>query len=241
MSFDVWSVLSEETSLTVRNHVLSAPNTEVGGFLLGYHGDDHEPPRGIVAVEAWDARGDLTTLTFTHAAWEHVHRIQDEHYPDTSIIGWYHSHPGHGIFLSGHDQFIQRHFFGAPWQIAVVVDPIRRTEGMFAWARGEVVLISERALDDAGAPAAPWSGDTAFTPRHDLPAAAAVQSAPLVVVLDEPEPDVAEVLPPDPAPAPTPASRPLPAPARRRAVGPALLWIGAAAAVLTAAALLILR
>jgi proteasome lid subunit RPN8/RPN11 len=167
VSVDVWSVLTQDALATMRNHVMSAPHTEVGGFLLGFHGDDHQPPHGIVAIEAWHTQGDLTRLTFTHSAWEHVHRIQDESYPDTSIIGWYHSHPGHGIFLSAHDQFIQRHFFGAPWQIAVVIDPIAGTEGMFAWARGTIVKISERPVGE-DATGADWRGATAFTLREPV-------------------------------------------------------------------------
>jgi proteasome lid subunit RPN8/RPN11 len=233
MSFDVWSVLSEEALRTMRRHVLATPQAEVGGFILGYHGEDHVPPSGIVAVEAWHARGDLTRLTFTHDAWEQVHRIQDDDYPDTAIIGWYHSHPGHGIFLSAHDQFIQRHFFGAPWQIAVVIDPIARAEGMFTWARGEIVLISERAIGDDATAA--WEGATAFTLREEL---RPVEYRRLVVALD-PEP-----LPELPSPAPRvdePSAPSVQAASRRSSLGPALLWVGAALAVLLVLMLVLLR
>lgn len=153
MAFDVWQVVSPEAMRTMREHVLDAPHTEVGGFLVGQHGEPHEPPRIVAAVEAHDAHGDLTSLTFTHVAWEHLHRTMDDEFPDSSVIGWYHSHPGHGIFLSGHDQFIQRNFFAEAWQVAIVIDPVARTEGFFAWAHDEIVLLSERPV-----------GGTAFAP-----------------------------------------------------------------------------
>jgi proteasome lid subunit RPN8/RPN11 len=240
MSFDVWSVLNEETLLTMRRHVLATPQAEVGGFVLGVHGEDDEPPQGIVAIEAYAARGDLTRLTFTHEAWEHVHRIQDERYPDTAIIGWYHSHPGHGIFLSGHDKFIQRHFFGAPWQIAIVLDPIARTEGMFAWARGEIIPIAERSMDATDEPGS-WDGATAFTLGEEARPAPSRQ---LVVGFDE----APSRLPPgEPAAPPTateraqPGAGRSPAPPRRPAFAPALLWAGAGLAIVLVLILLVLR
>ncbi len=53
------------------------------------------------------------------------------------IVGWYHSHPDFGIFLSERDCFIHEHFFSAPGQVAYVVDPVRGLEGMFAWHEGK--------------------------------------------------------------------------------------------------------
>ena len=57
-------------------------------------------------------------------------------YPDLDIVGWYHTHPDFGIFLSSHDLFIHRHFFAQPLQVAYVVDPIRQTRGFFQWRDG---------------------------------------------------------------------------------------------------------
>lgn len=40
--------------------------------------------------------------------------------PGKRIVGWYHSHPRFGIFLSAHDIAIQTVYFGQPWQVAYV-------------------------------------------------------------------------------------------------------------------------
>jgi hypothetical protein len=64
-------------------------------------------------------------------------------------VGWYHSHPSFGIFLSEHDLFIHRNFFSGPAQIAVVVDPINCTEGVFAWRHGEIAKVLERSTPSA--------------------------------------------------------------------------------------------
>ena len=121
-------------------HVYRDPENEVGGLLLGTMRNGR--PLITASVEATGASGDVTSLTFTHDSWAAMLAVADRDHPDAEILGWYHSHPGHGIFLSEHDQFIHRNFFPAEWQVAVVVDPKRHTEGLFAWAGGRLELIA---------------------------------------------------------------------------------------------------
>jgi proteasome lid subunit RPN8/RPN11 len=113
---------------------------EVGGFLLGVL---IETPRTIVEVRrfwpARTARSGGASLTFTHEVWSQTHRALDEQFPGERIVGWHHTHPGFGVFLSGYDLFIHRHYFSEPWQIALVVDPKSHELGFFQWRGGEVV------------------------------------------------------------------------------------------------------
>lgn len=163
MAFDVWSVVQPAALDVIHAHVMSSTDVEVGGFMIGTHGGEREPPHCVAAIEARAAVGDLTRLTFTHEAWENVHRAIEESHPECSIVGWYHSHPGHGIFLSDHDRFIHHNFFPAPWQIALVVDPVQRTEGLFVWTGGELKLADERRVGGAGTSPATNAPSTAFT------------------------------------------------------------------------------
>lgn len=41
------------------------------------------------------------------------------------IVGWWHSHPDFGCFLSSSDLLTQKYFFHKSYQVAMVVDPIR--------------------------------------------------------------------------------------------------------------------
>lgn len=126
-------------------HVFTNADREVGGVLVGRTPADGSLPLITGAVPAISADERRATLTFTQDAWAHVHRVLDSDFPaDEQIVGWYHSHPGFGIFLSGHDLFIHENFFGAPSQIAVVVDPWARSEGAFRWQGGELALLFER-------------------------------------------------------------------------------------------------
>jgi proteasome lid subunit RPN8/RPN11 len=57
-------------------------------------------------------------------------------HPELEIVGWYHTHPGLGIFLSEQDLFVAGHFFPAPYQLSLVIDPIRSLAGAFYMAAG---------------------------------------------------------------------------------------------------------
>jgi proteasome lid subunit RPN8/RPN11 len=54
-----------------------------------------------------------------------------QEYPGYLIVGWYHTHPNLGIFLSSVDNVVTRGLFNASWQVAIVIDPIRKEEGVF--------------------------------------------------------------------------------------------------------------
>lgn len=126
----------------IYDHVFSSLEAEVGGVLIGHLREDGSPlVTNIIA--ALEAEGARSRVTFTHEAWSTIHSTLDHSYPGEEILGWYHSHPGFGIFLSEHDLFIHRNFFGRPEQIAIVVDPHAGSEGLFVWQEGEVVKAAE--------------------------------------------------------------------------------------------------
>jgi len=112
---------------------------EVGGVLVGELCKDEGGAyvRVDTTVDALHADEKTTELTFTHATWEHIHLEMDTKHPGKRILGWYHTHPGFGIFLSDRDLFIQKSFFNLPYQIALVYDPKSREHGVFAWRDNE--------------------------------------------------------------------------------------------------------
>lgn len=113
---------------------------ELGGFLLG---DVLELDRACVEIRhflpALDARSKAASLTFTHDTWAALHRQVEERFPDEKVVGWQHTHPGFGIFLSAYDMFLHRNFFSAPWQVALVVDPQQQELGFYEWVENDVL------------------------------------------------------------------------------------------------------
>ena len=118
----------------------NADNTrEVGGILVGDVLRDKNGPYVRVddIIEALHAEESGTELTITHATWNHIHEQMDSTHSGKRILGWYHTHPNFGIFLSERDQFIQQSFFNLSFQIALVYDPVRKVHGVFSWRDGK--------------------------------------------------------------------------------------------------------
>lgn len=113
---------------------------EVGGVLVGELLRDAAGPylRIDDTIDALHAEEKGAELTFTHATWDHIHKEMDAKHPDKRVVGWYHTHPGFGIFLSDRDQFIHKGFFNLPFQVAFVYDPKSREHGVFTWHDNEV-------------------------------------------------------------------------------------------------------
>lgn len=112
---------------------------EVGGVLVGEVCRDENGPyvRIETAVDALHAEEKGAELTFTHATWEHINKELDTKHAGKKVVGWWHTHPGFGVFLSDRDQFIHRSFFNLPFQVALVYDPKSREHGVFVWRDNE--------------------------------------------------------------------------------------------------------
>ena len=143
--------IDSEVTRRIRQHARAHIKTEVCGVLIGESTDDTIEIRA--SIEATNAAQAGTHVTFTQDAWEEIYKVKDVEYPDDRIVGWYHSHPGFGIFLSEHDLFIQENFFSSPGQVAWVYDPHSDDEGCFGWVSGKVArLTSVATLYQSGEP-----------------------------------------------------------------------------------------
>lgn len=125
-------VLAAETMFA---HALEHPAVETGGLLVGRICRDEggEYIRLEGAVPAQRAERTAVSLTFTHDAWAQMHAQRQERFPDLQVVGWFHTHPGLRVFLSGPDLFLHRSLFPRPCDVAVVLDLPSRQWGLFAW------------------------------------------------------------------------------------------------------------
>lgn len=144
-------VIKQSIVNAVRRHGQQHPDVEVCGVLVGRGYRDAEGH--FIYIEGF-IRGDhagsqAAQVTFTGDTWNHIYEVLDEGWPDSRILGWYHTHPGFGIFLSGMDLFIHQSFFGAPDQVALVYDPLSGDEGLFVWEKGSPVRRRFLVEDDA--------------------------------------------------------------------------------------------
>jgi proteasome lid subunit RPN8/RPN11 len=133
-------VMEAEVARKIRQHARTSMKAEVCGVLIG--NTDHERMTVEACIPGINAAQGGAHVTFTQDTWEHIYKIKDKEYPDDKIVGWYHSHPGFGVFLSEHDLFIQQNFFSNPQQVAWVYDPHTDEEGCFGWIGGNIEKLS---------------------------------------------------------------------------------------------------
>ena len=134
-------LLDEAPLRAMQAHALSSLDREVAGVMVGRQPEKQPDGRYVVhVIDSIVAKHTVmqgASVTYTPESWRYMNDTLWERYPDESavMVGWYHTHPGFGIFLSGMDLFIHQNFFTQIWHVAYVLDPRARTSGFFAWNR----------------------------------------------------------------------------------------------------------
>jgi proteasome lid subunit RPN8/RPN11 len=139
-------VVDSEVVRQIRQHARSSSKTEVCGVLIGQDRDHRI--KVAACIEGQNAEEAGAHVTFTQDTWEHIYAIKDQKYPEERIVGWYHSHPGFGVFLSDHDTFIHKNFFSSPGQVAWVFDPHSDEEGCFGWVGDRIERLTQIGVID---------------------------------------------------------------------------------------------
>ena len=122
----------------METHAASNTKVELGGVMLGYQRLDEEGRPFVVVTECLQAEhyeASKTNFKFTHDTWSKITDDRAHFHPDLEMVGWYHTHPGFGIFLSGMDLFICNNFFSRNLDVALVIDPINHERGWFQWTQ----------------------------------------------------------------------------------------------------------
>jgi len=115
-------------------HACSA-EVEVGGVLTGQWCIDENTGEQFIVVKhvlpARHTRQGSVYLTFTKDTLIDIHDQIDKRFEGEKIVGWFHTHPRMGVFLSHYDTFLHNNFFPEPWQVALVVEPFSSVAGFF--------------------------------------------------------------------------------------------------------------
>lgn len=113
----------QEAVIALQDHLKSSPTQAIFGFLIG---DVYRDPEAGVLYTVIDKTlklsqpiyGDKTEVVVSRL-WD---RMQEQlTKASASLLGWYHSHPGQGGFLTAHDVETHGKFFTEPWHVAVLV------------------------------------------------------------------------------------------------------------------------
>ncbi len=107
-------------------------NLEAMGLLLG-EVYSHEGREWVFVKEYVTAPNDASAVlvSFTEEAFKELIPLVAKKIKKSLIVGWAHSHPGYGCFLSATDQATQRNYFSESFNVALVVDPLKGDKKFF--------------------------------------------------------------------------------------------------------------
>jgi proteasome lid subunit RPN8/RPN11 len=120
-------------------HAMHGLPHEVIGFLVGrpfvWNGTTYVY---IKAALMGKANASETHVEFAADSLADIVQKLREKYPDEELVGWYHSHPGYGCFLSPTDLASHVNCFTMPYHVSMVVDPVK----------GEVAFFRVNSVND---------------------------------------------------------------------------------------------
>jgi proteasome lid subunit RPN8/RPN11 len=127
--------ISQSALRQIDEHANSNLDCEVGGVLMGHlrEGEAHLSIEVLAALPAVTDDHGPVHFTFTADAWARIHEDRTDQYPDLQIVGWFHTHPDLGVFYSADDVVVHSAAFVMPWQVGLVIDPIRLEGCLFGW------------------------------------------------------------------------------------------------------------
>lgn len=124
------------------DHVETDTDVEIMGLMTGRRFKDDD---GIYAIIDGTATSDLISdecsVKFDKRAMSQLFDTVDSLPEDGLILGWYHSHPGFGCFMSDTDVRTHDGIFGNDCGFAMVIDPIKQEMKAFGKASEEVMFI----------------------------------------------------------------------------------------------------
>jgi len=113
--------------------------SEIGGFLLGHfypqkNGEYYVSVSTFVPITP--EINDRYTVKFGDEAWVELDDAYKNH-PGERLVGWFHTHPGHGLFLSNADIKVHTDAFPEKYQFAMEIDPTTPGYDMafFTWKK----------------------------------------------------------------------------------------------------------
>lgn len=126
----------------VMGHIRENVRVECGGILVGHPFQNLDDPDMTFVVVTASIAQDSSSHSVAHFTVgpkeiEATRGEMQKMYPGWTSVGWYHSHPGHGVFLSGQDMQIVRSIYNAEWHLALVVDPKSNEAAFFRGSEGE--------------------------------------------------------------------------------------------------------
>lgn len=131
--------VSEEALNNMIHHAEEVDSKEIMGLMMGITYNDEEGNYSIVSgIATSGLDSDDVSVRFNRESLEELFESLDS-FENEVIVGWYHSHPGFGSYLSDTDIKTHKGIFGEESGYAIVIDPSDSTLMVFTVKNGESV------------------------------------------------------------------------------------------------------
>ena len=142
---------------------------EIGGWLLGKTCLD-DNGKFVVSFERFvevtrPQDQSETRIAFGASAWSTLDRQLEIYKPKKfELVGWFHTHPGWGVFLSGEDINTHMTYFKHPYQIAMEMESVNSDFdlGLFTWKDVNLEKVTGEGLNNKADLKSEWYKWTDF-------------------------------------------------------------------------------
>jgi proteasome lid subunit RPN8/RPN11 len=121
----------------IRAHGDANPDLDTYGILVGNLYRDAKGP--YLLVEQIIQTETAGSADFSGDTWQNIQAIMEQEYPQSRIVGWYRTNPGHDVYLTQEDRALHENLFGVPWQAALIYNPRLRETGVFSTRAGAML------------------------------------------------------------------------------------------------------
>ncbi|UCE73924.1 MAG: Mov34/MPN/PAD-1 family protein [Methanomassiliicoccales archaeon] len=125
-TFELYLTKTSKDKILEHCNAFADQKLEVMGFLIGdvlrWKNRFFSLVKDVVST---DLKATNISVRFAKEGFEPLFEELDGLNYDYLIVGWYHSHPGLGCFMSKKDIETQKRTFNKPYHMALVVDPLK--------------------------------------------------------------------------------------------------------------------
>ena len=135
----IFPVYISENVLKVIKEICTTSNLELFGYLVGNVFEWKKKKYVIITDQLYDKNAVDSQQYFTSqidgaagnfdVVLKGLRDLRKD--DDLRILGWWHTHPDFGLFLSTTDIHTQKFFFPETYQVALILDPIRNEYTFF--------------------------------------------------------------------------------------------------------------
>lgn len=139
-------IINRHAFKTMASHSVDGIPNEIGGLLIGKPciNENNELISWVIETAKGDCLSERVKVVIKKETYNKAWQIMDKYEEEGEkliVIGYYHTHPNMGTFLSPYD----KNAIWANWvnlyNIAIVLDPVRNSWGCFGYSGENLVKI----------------------------------------------------------------------------------------------------